>query len=109
MAFHCMGDKAIDMALDALEGALAVAAREDHRHRLEHCLIPTDAALQRIRQLGLVVSVQPAAMFFSGDAYRTIFGDTRVQRLMPIKTMLDMAFLWPLVRISPQFRNSNPN
>jgi predicted amidohydrolase YtcJ len=90
MAFHCMGDKAIDMALDALEGALAVAPREDHRHRLEHCLIPTDAALLRIRQLGLVVSVQAAAMFFSGDAYRTIFGDTRVQRLMPIKTMLDM-------------------
>jgi hypothetical protein len=85
-----MGDKAIDMALDALEGALAVAPREDHRHRLEHCLIPTDAALLRIRQLGLVVSVQAAAMFFSGDAYRTIFGDTRVQRLMPIKTMLDM-------------------
>jgi hypothetical protein len=91
IAMHCMGDRAIDMALDAYEHALQKTPKPDHRHRLEHCLIPTQEAIQRIKQLGLIVSVQPGALYFSGNSYRKIFGEERLERFMPIKTMLDMA------------------
>ncbi|MFQ5604138.1 MAG: amidohydrolase family protein [bacterium] len=90
LSIHCMGDRAIDMALDALEAALQKNPRENHRHRLEHCFIPTQSALQRIKNLGLVVSFQPGALYPSGESYRYIFGESRINRMMPIKTMYDM-------------------
>ncbi|RLC20228.1 MAG: hypothetical protein DRH56_10510, partial [Deltaproteobacteria bacterium] len=70
LSIHCMGDRAIDEALDALEYALQKNPKQDHRHRLEHCFIPTDEALQRIKNLGLVVSFQPGALYSSGESYR---------------------------------------
>lgn len=90
LAIHCMGDRAIDEALDALEYALQKNPKPNHRHRLEHCFIPTQEALQRIKDLGLVVSFQPGALYASGESYRYIFGESRIGRMMPIKTMLDM-------------------
>ena len=39
MAFHCMGDHAIDLALDMIEAAQEDTFRNDHRHRLGICLI----------------------------------------------------------------------
>ena len=90
LAVHCMGDRAIDEILDAFEYALAKNPKPNHRHRLEHCFIPTQEALQRIKALGLVVSFQPGALYSSGESYRYIFGESRTDRMMPIKTMLDM-------------------
>jgi len=90
LSIHCMGDRAIDEALDALEYALQKNPKPDHRHRLEHCFIPTEAALQRIKDLGLVVSFQPGALYASGESYRYIYGESRISRMMRIKTMLDM-------------------
>ncbi len=90
LAVHCMGDRAIDEILDALEYALNKNPRPNHRHRLEHCFIPTQEALQRIKDLNLVVSFQPGALYSSGESYRYIFGEDRTDRMMPIKTMLDM-------------------
>ena len=89
IAMHCMGDRAIDLALDAYEYALQKNPRQDHRHRLEHCLIPRPGVLQRVKDLELVVSFQPGAMYYSGNSYRKIFGEERLLRLMPIKTFLE--------------------
>ena len=90
LAVHCMGDRAIDEILDAFEYALAKNPKPNHRHRLEHCFIPTQEALQRIKALGLVVSFQPGALYTSGESYRYIFGEPRTNKIMPIKTMLEM-------------------
>lgn len=90
LAFHAMGDAAIDMALDAIEAAQADTFREDHRHRIEHCMIPTAAALQRIKDLEVVVSIQPSAIYASGAFYYGYWGPERIQRFKPMKTMLDM-------------------
>ena len=49
VAFHATGDKAIDMAVNAIEDALQAKPRENHRHRIEHCLFPTEKALERIK------------------------------------------------------------
>ncbi|MFQ5824326.1 MAG: amidohydrolase family protein [bacterium] len=88
LAFHVMGDKAIDLALDAIEEALNDTTRADHRHRLEHAMIPTTAAIDRIKSLGVVVSAQPAAIYSGGDMYIPIWGE-RIQRLIPLRSFLD--------------------
>ena len=90
LAIHCIGDHAIDMAIDAIEYAQQKNPRPDPRHRLEHCFIPTQEELQRIKALGIVVSVQPGAFYRSGESYRYIFGEEREARMFPIKTMVEM-------------------
>lgn len=89
LAFHVMGDLAIDLALDAIEEALNDTPRPDHRHRLEHVMIPTQKQIQRMKQLGVVVSVQPAAIYASGDFYIKIWGAEVTKRLKPVRSFLD--------------------
>ena len=89
LAFHCMGDHCIDLVLDALEEALIDFPRDDHRHRLEHFMIPTEAALDRVRDLNLIVSLQPSAIYTSGEFYIRYWGQERIQRLKPFRSCLD--------------------
>jgi len=90
VAFHVGGDRAIDMALDAIEAALREKPRENHRHRLEHVIFPTREALERIKKLGVVVSTSPQWISFHGAGYRDSTDEKTMQRFIPIRTMLDM-------------------
>lgn len=89
IAIHVMGDAAIDLALDAIEEALDDTPKPDHRHRLEHVMIPTEDAIQRMAELGVIASLQPAAIYASGDFYIKIWGTEVVQRLKPLRSLLD--------------------
>src|SRR5258708_25298187 len=56
VCIHAIGDKAMDMALDAIEKALAAKPRADHRHRVEHLgnWLITKERLARIRRLDVL-------------------------------------------------------
>ncbi|HHT9117943.1 MAG TPA: amidohydrolase, partial [Candidatus Hypogeohydataceae bacterium YC38] len=56
LALHAIGDRAILAALEALEEAQDRFPRKNHRHRLEHCELLPDGALERIKGLDLIVS-----------------------------------------------------
>jgi predicted amidohydrolase YtcJ len=90
VAFHVIGDRAIDMALDAIEYAMTKDPRPDPRHRLEHVLFPTAEALERIKKLGVIVSTSPQWISMFGAQYEEE-GASAVQmtRFMPLKEMLD--------------------
>jgi len=90
IAFHVGGDRAIDMALNAIEAALKETPKENHRHRLEHVIFPTIEALERIKKLGVIVSTSPQWISFYGNGYRDSTDEKTMQRFMPIRTMLDM-------------------
>jgi predicted amidohydrolase YtcJ len=90
VALHTIGDAAVDMALDAIEGAMNANPRPDPRHRLEHAVLNTDEALQRTKDLGVVVSTQPQFIRLLADALEGIWGEERVQRIFPTRTWLDM-------------------
>jgi len=89
IAIHAMGDAAIDLALDAYEAALDDTPRPDHRHRLEHVMIPTEDAIQRMAELDIIASVQPAALYASGDLYIKVWGAEVAKRLKPLRSLLD--------------------
>jgi predicted amidohydrolase YtcJ len=89
VAFHVVGDKAIDMALDAIENALEKNPRADHRHRLEHVIIPTPEALDRIEKLGVIVSTSPQWISFFANGWQNALGEENMKRFMPLKTMLN--------------------
>jgi predicted amidohydrolase YtcJ len=90
VALHTAGDAAVDMALDAIEQAMSANPRPDPRHRIEHSVLNTDQALQREKDLGVVISTQPTLIRAFGDAVERIWGYERMQRLIPTRTWLDM-------------------
>jgi predicted amidohydrolase YtcJ len=90
VALHTIGDAAVDMALDAIEKAMSANPRPDPRHRLEHSVLNSDNALQRTRDLGVVISTQPTVIRAFADAVGRIWGEERMQRIVPTRTWLDM-------------------
>ncbi|MCS7133916.1 MAG: amidohydrolase [Candidatus Caldarchaeum sp.] len=58
MAIHAIGDKALDMVLDAYD-ALGDLSSTDHRHRIEHASVMRPEQLERMVKLGVTVTVQP--------------------------------------------------
>jgi predicted amidohydrolase YtcJ len=89
-SFHVIGDAAVDRALDAIEFAMNASPRADPRHRLEHAVLCTDAALKRMKDLGVVVSTQPQAIRLLGDYLREMLGEERAQRIIPTRAWLDL-------------------
>ena len=108
VACHVMGDAAVDLALDAIEAAMNANPRPDPRHRLEHALLNTDAALQRTKDLGVVISTQPQMIRAFGDAVAEIWGEERVQRLVPTRTWLEMGVPLALSSDAPSMPWWNP-
>jgi len=90
MALHAVGDAAVDMALDAIENAMNKNPRPDPRHRIEHSILNTDNALQRTKDLGVVISTQPQMIRAFGDGAERIWGSERMQTMIPTRTWLNM-------------------
>ena len=63
---HAIGDKAINMALNAFEYAAKTNGTSGRRHRVEHAEVPLLSDLARFKSLGVIASTQ--AMFANPDA-----------------------------------------
>jgi predicted amidohydrolase YtcJ len=90
VAVHVGGDEGIDMTLTAFENAMAANPRPDPRHRIEHGLFPTAAALQRMKNGNIILSTQPQWITWYGDGYLQATSPTTMNRLLPLKTMMSM-------------------
>jgi predicted amidohydrolase YtcJ len=90
VSFHCTGDHAIDMAINAIEAALKEAPGENHRHRIEHLICPKPESLKRIKDLGILVSTQPQWISMLADGYNNVTNKETMDRFMPLKTMKEM-------------------
>jgi predicted amidohydrolase YtcJ len=90
MSLHAFGDAAVDMALDSIEAAMNANPRPDPRHRIEHSTLNTNNALQRTKDLGVVISAQPQMIRAFGDGAERIWGNERMQTMIPTRTWLDM-------------------
>jgi len=78
------------MALDAIENAMNKNPRPDPRHRIEHSTLNTASALQRTKDLGVVISVQPQMIRAFGDGAERIWGSERMQAMVPTRSWLDL-------------------
>ena len=85
---HAIGDKAIEMVLDAIENALAVKPVKDARPRIEHCLFADKDTVKRCAKMGVIPIPQTEFLYTSGDAYIKIYGD-RVNHAFPCKSFLE--------------------
>lgn len=88
MAIHAIGDRAIEEVLAAAR--LAGVGFHD-RHRIEHLELPTPAQLSRMKDLGLLASMQPNFLQWSGPGkmYEDRLGPARDSRVDPHRWILD--------------------
>jgi predicted amidohydrolase YtcJ len=98
---HCAGDAAVDLTLDAFEEAMNANPRPDPRHRIEHAVLTTPEATERMRDLGVVVSTQPQFIRIGGDHYATLFGEERARRAIVTREWLDGGVVVALGSDSP--------
>jgi len=59
LAIHAIGDKANRILVDLYKKLLTEYPRENHRHRIEHGFLLKDDVIKDMKNLGLVVSLQP--------------------------------------------------
>lgn len=84
---HAIGDAAIDAVLDAYESTKADVAR----HRIEHVELPSESAIERLAETGVVASVQPNFLKWAGaeGLYESRLGTDRRERSNPLRAFLD--------------------
>lgn len=81
---HAMGDKAIDVAITAIE-----ATEDKNRHRIDPAALLNEDLIERLKKQRIVVSVQPlvAASEFSIYDAEEHLGKERARWLYPLKTL----------------------
>ncbi|MER6915111.1 amidohydrolase [Streptomyces sp. NPDC000594] len=89
LAVHAIGDRAVDVALDALERAQRLLPRPTARHRIEHAGLVRPDQLPRFAALGATAVVQPSFLRYFGDDYADIMGPERAEWLYRGRGFLD--------------------
>jgi predicted amidohydrolase YtcJ len=86
---HCIGDAAADLTLEAYEAAMNANPRSDPRHRIEYAIITTPQATQKMKDLGVVVSTQPAFIYLFGEGWGTLFNAAQMERILVIREWVE--------------------
>jgi len=86
---HTIGDAAADLVLDACEAAMNANPRTDPRHRIEHAILTTPQATSRMKDLGVVVSTQPAFIYLFAEGWKTLFTPAQMQRILVTREWID--------------------
>ena len=92
VAIHTNGDRAIDLALDAIEKAMAAEGGaglpSGLQHRLEHVQTLREDQIRRMAQLGVAASVFVNHVYYWGDRHRDRFlGPVRGSRISPLASI----------------------
>jgi predicted amidohydrolase YtcJ len=97
-----IGDRGIDFFLDAIEVAYNKNPRPNSRHSLEHCSLPTMAALERMKRLDVTSSTSVGFGWELGDQHRNYMGMERMKRYMPMRSFKEKEIIasgnadWPV-------------
>ncbi len=93
IAVHCIGDRAMEMVLEAIEKAQAACPREDCRHGIVHVQITTKEILERMAKDDVIAYIQPVFIGYDMDIVEDRIGKERTADTYAWKTMDDMGIL----------------
>ena len=106
---HVMGDRAIRLALDAIEGAIQANGPRRRRHQLAHVALPGQENLARMAALGVVADFQMLWAQPDQEMRGAIgpLGEDRARELLPIRSAFESGVTvvggsdWPSESIDP--------
>ena len=100
---HAQGDRACREILDLYDSVLPPDA-DDHRWRLEHCALITDADLARAAGMGVSPSFHvDHVRYYGPELASDIIGPERAEGLMPVQSALDCGHRPSLHADSPMY------
>ncbi len=89
VAIHAVQPSTVEAAVNALESAIIQFPRRDRRHRIEHCAECSPALFERIKKLGVVISMQPPFLYYSGERYLAQIPSDEIRWLYRVRSFLD--------------------
>src|SRR5580704_8298512 len=95
VAAHAIGDRAIDLALDAFAAAAACYPRRDVRHRIEHFAAARPDQVARAAALGVIPVGQGRFATEIGDGMLASVGPDRQSWLYRQRSVLDAGMVLP--------------
>lgn len=103
---HGVGDEAIELVVRAYARVDAEMPVRELRWVLMHVFLPSDAALEKMAQVGILATVQDHPVLL-GHNQRRWWGDERAARAIPIRKLIDAGLLvgggsdGPVVPVDP--------
>lgn len=94
VAIHGIGERAIEMALRAIEDAAPVKQLQKMRNRIEHVTLVTEDQLNRMKEAEIVAASSVGFIYSIGDSYIRNLGE-RVNRVFPHNTMKRLGIVAP--------------
>ena len=88
-----IGDRGIDFILDAIERVYDAAPRPDSRPSSEHCSLPTQEALERMKRLDVTSSTSVGFGWELEDQYRGFMGMEWMKRYIPMRSFKEMGII----------------
>src|SRR5207245_1919698 len=95
VATHAIGDRAIDLALDAYAEALERYPRPDPRHRIEHFAVVQPRQVARAAELGVIAVPQGRFAAELGDGMLAAVGPDRHAWLYRQRSLLAAGMVLP--------------
>jgi len=95
VATHAIGDRAIDLVLDAYTRALAEYPRRDPRHRIEHFAVVQPGQVARAAGLGVIPVPQGRFATELGDGMLAAVGPDRHAWLYRQRSLLEAGMVLP--------------
>ncbi|MBT5642995.1 amidohydrolase family protein, partial [Candidatus Bathyarchaeota archaeon] len=107
---HAIGDRALDMTLDALEVAIKSKHWPGHLHRIEHAGYVLPRQLEKMKELNINISASIGFCYPIGDSHIAALGSDRLCGYYPMKSFRDHGIVaagnsdgfgtsWPLTGI----------
>jgi len=86
---HAIGDRAIDMTLNALEEAIKSRKWTEHRHRIEHAGYVLPRQLEKMAELSVAVSASIGFCHPIGDSHIDALGPERLNGYYPMRSFME--------------------
>ncbi len=95
VAIHGIGERAIEVAIQAFEKANEKVDITSMRNRIEHCALPTENHLKRMKKLELIAASSIGFLYHIGDSYMNNLGPERMKRVYPHKSFKEYGLVAP--------------
>ena len=93
VAVHCIGDKAMEMCIEAFKKANEVYPLEDMRHGIVHVQITTEHVIDEMAANGIVAYIQPVFVDYDMGIAEACVGAERVQHTYAWKKLIDKGII----------------
>ncbi len=90
VAVHCIGDRAMDMVIEAIEKSPYRSENPKSRHGIVHAQITNQRILDNMKKNDILTYVQPVFIDLDMDIVESRIGAHRMPKVYAWKSMLDM-------------------